>query len=75
VDEIVVVYLPRERILFVTDLMMTRIVEPFTPQTATEQDFVEKLRRLNLDVDTIANGHGWVGSMKAFEESRKRSSP
>jgi len=71
VDEIVVVYLPREKILFVTDLMMTRIVEPFTPRTVTEQDFVEKLRRLNLGVETIANGHGWVGSMKAFEETLK----
>ena len=74
VDEIVVVYLPREKILFVTDLMMTRMVEPFTPGTQTERDLVEKLRRLNLEVETIANGHGWVGSMKAFEETLKSSS-
>lgn len=71
VDEIVIVYLPKEKILFVTDLMMTRIVEPFTPQTLTQEDFVKKLRRLNLDVETIANGHGWVGSMKSFEEALK----
>jgi len=73
-DEIVVVYVPKEKILFVSDLMMTRMVEPFTPQTVTEKDFVEKLRGLNLQVESIANGHGWVGSMKAFEESLKRSS-
>ncbi|HKR58413.1 MAG TPA: MBL fold metallo-hydrolase [Pyrinomonadaceae bacterium] len=66
VDEIVVVYLPREKILFVSDLMMTRMVEPFTPPTVTEKDFVEKLRRLNLNVETIANGHGWVGTMEEF---------
>jgi len=74
VDEIVVAYLPKEKILFVSDLMMTRMVEPLTPVTVTERDFVEKLRPLNLDVETIANGHGWVGSMKAFEESLKLSS-
>ena len=73
-DEIVVVYLPKEKILFVSDLMMVRMVEPFSPRTVTELDFLEKLRGLNLQVETIANGHGWVGSMKAFEEAMKRSS-
>lgn len=68
VDEIVVVYLPRERILFVTDLMMTRSVGPFPPPSPTDLDFVEKIRRLNLKIETIANGHGWVGPMSQFLE-------
>ena len=66
VDEIVIVYLPREKILFVSDLMMTRITGPFTPVSVTDLDFAQKLRQLDLKVETVANGHGWIGKLHDF---------
>jgi glyoxylase-like metal-dependent hydrolase (beta-lactamase superfamily II) len=65
----VIVYLPREKILFVTDLCMTRVTGKIPPRSQTNIDFGEKLRRLNLQVETIANGHGWVGSMTQLRDS------
>ena len=62
-DEIVVVYLPKEKILFVSDLTMTRITGPFPPLRATDLDFAQKIRKLDLQIETIANGHGWIGTM------------
>lgn len=68
-DEIVVVYLPREKILFVSDLCMTRITGKMPAFSETTLDFDKKMRQLNLDVQTIANGHGWVGSWADFQRS------
>ena len=69
VDEIVMVYLPKEKIIFVSDLMMTRITKPFTPVSATDLDFAQKLRKLDLQIETIANGHGWLGTMAEFRDA------
>ena len=52
--------------MFVSDLMMTRITGPFTPVSATDLDFAQKLRQLNLKVETVANGHGWTGKLDDF---------
>lgn len=30
---------------------------------ATDLDFAQKLRKLDLQIETIANGHGWIGTM------------
>lgn len=68
VDEIVIVYLPHERILFVTDLFMTRIKGRIPPSNQTNVDFAEKLRKLDLQIETIANGHGWIGRMEDFRK-------
>jgi glyoxylase-like metal-dependent hydrolase (beta-lactamase superfamily II) len=68
-DEMVIVYLPREKILFVTDLWMTRVTGKIPPRSQTNIDFAEKLRHLNLQVEKIANGHGWVGTMAELRES------
>jgi len=72
VDEMVIIYLPREKVLFVTDLCMTRVTGKIPPRSQTNIDFVEKLRQLNLQVETIANGHGWVGTMTQLRESLER---
>jgi glyoxylase-like metal-dependent hydrolase (beta-lactamase superfamily II) len=71
-DEMVIVYLPHEKILFVTDLCMTRVTGKIPPRSQTNIDFGEKLRRLNLQVETIANGHGWVGKMTELQDSLER---
>jgi len=72
VDEIVIVYLPREKILFVTDLFMTRITGPIPAIGPTNVDFAQKIQKLGLQVETIANGHGWVGTMTQLRDSLER---
>lgn len=69
VDEMVVVYLPREKILFLTDLMMTRVGGPFPPPGPTTYYFAKKIKELNLPIERIANGHGWTGTMNDFLKS------
>jgi glyoxylase-like metal-dependent hydrolase (beta-lactamase superfamily II) len=73
VDEIVIAYLPKEKLLFVTDLCMTRVTGKIPPRSQTNIEFAEKLRQLNLPVETIANGHGWVGTMSQLQDSLKRN--
>lgn len=75
VDEIIIVYLPREKILFVTDLMMTRVTGKMPPPNETNLDFDKKIRQLNLQIQTIANGHGWVGTMEEFRKTLESPSP
>jgi glyoxylase-like metal-dependent hydrolase (beta-lactamase superfamily II) len=69
VDEMVIAYLPKEKLLFVTDLCMTRVTGKIPPRSQTNIDFADKLRRLNLQVEKIANGHGWVGTMTELRDS------
>jgi len=33
------------------------------PSSDTNLDFDQKLNQLNLQIQTIANGHGWIGTM------------
>ena len=73
VDEMVVAYLPKEKLLFVSDLCMTRVTGKIPPRSQTNIDFADKLRRLNLQVETIANGHGWVGPMAQLRDSLGRN--
>jgi glyoxylase-like metal-dependent hydrolase (beta-lactamase superfamily II) len=72
-DEIVIAYLPREKLLFVTDLCMTRVAGKIPPRSQTNIDFAEKLRQLNLQVEKIANGHGWIGTMTELRDSLGRN--
>jgi hypothetical protein len=30
---------------------------------ATDRDFAQTLRKLDLQIETIANGHGWIDTM------------
>jgi glyoxylase-like metal-dependent hydrolase (beta-lactamase superfamily II) len=72
-EEMVIVYLPKEKILFVTDLCMTRVSGKIPPRSQTNIDFAKKLGELNLQVETIANGHGWIGTMKDFRDALERN--
>jgi len=44
-------------------IAITRITGPFPPLRATDRDFAQKLRKLDLQIETIANGHGWIDTM------------
>lgn len=72
VDEMVIAYLPQEKIVFVSDLCMTRIKVKIPPTSQTNMDFARKIRKLDLQIQTIANGHGWVGTMAEFRHALER---
>jgi glyoxylase-like metal-dependent hydrolase (beta-lactamase superfamily II) len=63
VDEIVVAYLPKEKVVFVADLFGVPAEGPIPPAGATSRDFAAKLEKLGLAVDRIAGAHGRLGTM------------
>ena len=42
---------------------MTRNHWSISALRATDLDFAQKLRKLDLQIETVANGHGWIGTM------------
>lgn len=75
VDEIVMAYLPKEKLIFQGDLLIlpTR-GEPGAANTLTAE-FAKAIERLGLDVQTIAGVHGPVGTIADLRTavSRRRS--
>lgn len=63
VGEIVVAYLPKEKALFVADLLTIAPAGPLPPASPALVDFADKIAKLGLAVDTIVPAHGRVGSM------------
>jgi len=70
-DEVVIAYLPREKILFESDLFNIPPVGKPVASDATRH-FARKVADLNLEVAIIAPGHGRLGTMgdlqKALEQ-------
>lgn len=62
VDEILVAYAPRQKVLFVSDLFSKPINGHFGPVTPALEAFAEKLEELGLEVETIVPGHGPVAT-------------
>jgi glyoxylase-like metal-dependent hydrolase (beta-lactamase superfamily II) len=69
VDEILVAYLPKEKVLFVSDIFGIPAQGPMPPGTPGNRDFAEKLKKLGLDVQTITPGHGRTGTMKDLQKA------
>jgi glyoxylase-like metal-dependent hydrolase (beta-lactamase superfamily II) len=65
-DEMVIAYLPKEKIVFASDIAG---IFAFVPQGQIAQanpanvDFVQKVDKLGLKVETIASGHGRIEKM------------
>jgi glyoxylase-like metal-dependent hydrolase (beta-lactamase superfamily II) len=62
VEEVVVAYLPQEKLVFVADLFSIPAQGSFPPAGAATREFAAKLERLGLAVTTIAPGHGRLGT-------------
>jgi glyoxylase-like metal-dependent hydrolase (beta-lactamase superfamily II) len=62
VGEMVVAYLPKEKALFVADLISIQ-PGPLAPASPALVDFSDKLTKLGLTVETLVPGHGRVGTM------------
>jgi glyoxylase-like metal-dependent hydrolase (beta-lactamase superfamily II) len=59
--EIVVAYLPKEKAMFVADLLIIPLEGPWPPASPALLDFDQKLKSLGLQVDTFAPAHGRMG--------------
>ena len=75
VDEMLVAYLPKEKILFVSDLLTIPPQGPMSPGTPVNRDFSDKLKKLGLDVQTIAPCHGRIGTLKDLQKALDTPAP
>jgi glyoxylase-like metal-dependent hydrolase (beta-lactamase superfamily II) len=74
-NEMVIVYLPKEKILYQTDLFNPGYVRTIIPAQVSTVDFAEKLKQLGLEVEKIAGGHGGITSPSDLQtalEKRRR---
>jgi glyoxylase-like metal-dependent hydrolase (beta-lactamase superfamily II) len=69
VNEMIMAYLPKEKLLFVTDLFLVSFKGQNGPAEPGTLALYDKLRELNLDVRTIAGGHGRIGTMDELKEA------
>jgi glyoxylase-like metal-dependent hydrolase (beta-lactamase superfamily II) len=68
--EMVIAYLPRERIVFQGDMFgLPDVPAPLGPPQAGTVSFAQKLQQLNLQVDRIAGVHGRTASWDEFQRA------
>ena len=60
-DEILIAYLQKEKILYVTDMLWVHLAGRYPPPSTTLRAFKDKIEKLGLEIETIAPGHGKVG--------------
>lgn len=69
VDEMVLAYLPRERLVFQGDLLILPDRGTVRPANQLTVEFARAIDRLGLDVRTIAGVHGPVGSIDDLRQA------
>jgi glyoxylase-like metal-dependent hydrolase (beta-lactamase superfamily II) len=75
VDEIVMAYLPKQKLLFQGDLIILPMRGEVGPANALTVDFARALDRLKLDIETIAGVHGRVGTPADVKAAMARRQP
>ncbi|TMQ07630.1 MAG: MBL fold metallo-hydrolase [Deltaproteobacteria bacterium] len=75
VDEMLVAYLPRDKLVFVSDLFTIPPQGPIPPGTPANREFSDKLKKLGLDVQAIAPGHGRLGTIKDLQKALDTPAP
>ena len=79
VDEMVIAYMPAEKIAFISDLFLVSTTGANGAAEPSTVSFLETIDRLKLNIETIAGGHGRVGTMEelraAVAESKSVSAP
>jgi glyoxylase-like metal-dependent hydrolase (beta-lactamase superfamily II) len=68
-NEIVIAYLPKDKVVFESDVVSIPAFGPLPPANPSTVDFVAKLKTLGLQVDTIAPGHGRVGTLEEVKKT------
>jgi glyoxylase-like metal-dependent hydrolase (beta-lactamase superfamily II) len=75
VGEMLVAYLPKDKLVFVADLFGVPPQGPIPPGTPANRDFADKLKKLGLDVQIIAPTHGRIGSIKDLQKALETPAP
>jgi glyoxylase-like metal-dependent hydrolase (beta-lactamase superfamily II) len=75
VDEIVMAYLPKEKLIFQGDLVILPNRGQPGPANSLTAEFAKAIERLGLDVQTIAGVHGRVGTLADLREAVARRTP
>ncbi len=71
-DDLFVVYLPKEKILFEADMLGIPRSGPIAPAREATVHFSGKIAELGLEVETLVGVHGTVGSMADLEKALKK---
>ena len=69
VDEIVMAYLPKQKLIFQGDLAILPARGAVQAANALTVEFAKAIERLGLDVETIAGVHGRVGTLTDIREA------
>jgi glyoxylase-like metal-dependent hydrolase (beta-lactamase superfamily II) len=75
VNEIVLAYFPKERLVFQGDLIIIAPRGSPAPANALTAELAQALERLHLDVETIAGVHGRVGTIGDLREAIAKRRP
>ena len=75
VDEIVLAYLPKQRLVFQGDLLILPALGEPGPANMLTAEFLRAVERLGLDVETIAGVHGRVGTIADLRAAVARLAP
>jgi glyoxylase-like metal-dependent hydrolase (beta-lactamase superfamily II) len=67
VDEMVVAYVPHDKLMFVSDLFPVNYKGRLRPADPTTVFFAQTLRLLGVEVQTIASGHGRLGTPEELQ--------
>ncbi|MEP5612673.1 MAG: MBL fold metallo-hydrolase [Cyclobacteriaceae bacterium] len=69
-EEILIAYLAKPKVLYVTDLFWVPLIDGHYPSAReTLRDFGKKIERLGLDVEVIVPGHGRVGTIEDLKNA------
>jgi glyoxylase-like metal-dependent hydrolase (beta-lactamase superfamily II) len=68
VGEMTVAYLPKEKTLFVADLVSIPAEGPMAPAGAATRAFIDKIQALGLAVDKFVPAHGRIGTMDEVKQ-------
>jgi glyoxylase-like metal-dependent hydrolase (beta-lactamase superfamily II) len=69
IDEIVMAYLPKQKLIFQGDLAILPARGAVPTANALTAEFAKAIERLGLDVETIAGVHGRVGTLTDIREA------
>lgn len=69
VDEMVIVYLPQEKIVFASDLFMNNVKGEVNLADPSTVFFYQKIQQLGLQIETIASGHGGLGTLEDLKKA------
>jgi glyoxylase-like metal-dependent hydrolase (beta-lactamase superfamily II) len=67
--EIVAAYLPKEKLIFVSDLFSIPSSGPIPEASPSTREFASKIKELGIDVERIAPAHGKVGTVADLDKA------